>query len=535
MSNLRFFMYLRKSSESEERQQASIPAQERELSEFAKRRGLTVIGEPLQETMSAKRPGRPEFNRMLDALADGDADGIICWHLDRLARNPLDGGRLMQALGDGGIKEIITPNRSYTNSDDKLMMAIEFGMSTKYVDDLARNIARGRRQSIDEGRWPGAPKLGYVRDKNLRLLVPDPERFELIRKLFLERMDGVPVLELVRRAREDWGLTTPRRGKAGGKAIGVPQLYRLLRDPFYAGVLSFKGQTYSGKHRPMVTWDEFQTIQTLLDAGQTQTPRPKEHIFTYQGLITCGRCNALVTGERKVNRHGSEYTYYHCCRKRRTYLFCPERCIEESAVDNAVEQFLSSLILPYDVYQLVVELLPELGSELSRAQKEAAARLQRQLDENEKQLRRIRKLCIDEVLKEDEFREERERLLAQERSLSASLQKVSQQVLGIEPLEQGVSFVNQAISGFRSGSQGDKREIVKSVASNLVLKDRKLHISAKKSFALFQKMKGISSLWTNREHVRTLLLEEIQKNYCIEPFQEREKVSKISKDSDSDD
>src|SRR5262249_47953515 len=114
MSNPRFFMYLRKSSESEERQQASIPAQERELTEFAKRRGFNVIGKPIQETMSAKRPGRPQFNRMLDVLAEGEADGIICWHLDRLARNPLDGGRLMQALGDGIIKEIVTPNRSYT-------------------------------------------------------------------------------------------------------------------------------------------------------------------------------------------------------------------------------------------------------------------------------------------------------------------------------------------------------------------------------------------------------------------------------------
>lgn len=510
MSQFRYFMYLRKSSESEDRQQASIPAQERELIEFARRRGFSFVGQPIAETMSAKRPGRPAFNRMLDALRDGEADGIVCWHLDRLARNPLDGGRLMQALGDGIIKEIVTPNRSYTNSDDKLMMAIEFGMSTKYVDDLARNIARGRRQSIEEGRWPGAPKLGYVRDKNLRLLVPDPERFELVRRLFLERLDGIPVLELVRRAREDWGLTTPRRGTTGGRAIGIPHLYRLLRDPFYAGVLSFKGQTYQGKHTPLITWDDFQAVQALMDGGTTQTPRPKEHRFTYQGLITCGRCGALVTAERKVNRQGHEYTYYHCCRKRKTYRFCPERCIEERTIDDAVEQFLASLTLPDDVFRLVRELLPELDGEFARGQKEAVVRFQRQRDENEKQLRRIRKLFIDEVLSEEEFRQERERLLTHERNLSASLKNVSQPVLGIEPLEQSVSFVNQALAAFRAGSRDDKRELVKGVVSNLLLKDRKLLISAKKSFALFQKMKGISGLCTNRNYVRTLLLEEIR-------------------------
>lgn len=509
MPNLRFFMYLRKSSDSEERQQASIPAQERELIEFAHRRSLTIIGAPIKETMSAKRPGRPAFNRMLDAIQAGDADGIVCWHLDRLARNPLDGGRIMQALGDGVIKEIVSPNRSYTNSDDKLMMSIEFGMSTKYVDDLARNIARGRRQSLDEGRWPGPPKLGYVRDKNLRLLVPDSERFHLVKRLFLERLDGVPVLELVRRAREEWGLTTPRHGKMGGKAIGVSQMYKLLCDPFYAGVLKFKGQTCSGKHTPMLTWDEFQAVQALMSRGATDTPKPKEHTFTYQGLMHCGQCNSLVSGERKVNRYGYRYTYYHCCRKRRTYLFCPERSIEETEVDRQVEEFLASLVLPDDVYELMVKLLPQLSDEVSMAQRQAAERINRQLADIEKQLRRVRKLCVEEVLSEEDFREEHERLLSDQRSLDASLRKAETSALCIEPFQRDLSFVNQAILAFRDGTDAKKREIVKSVASNLVLKDKMLHISAKKSFELFRKIQNISKLCTNCEDVRTFLRSEI--------------------------
>src|SRR5437879_600969 len=106
LGNLRYIIYVRKSTESDDRQQASIPAQIQELLAFAKARELIVVGEPMVEARSAMRPGRPVFAKTMKIIEEGKADGILCWNLNRLARNPKDGGDLMWALSEGIIKEI---------------------------------------------------------------------------------------------------------------------------------------------------------------------------------------------------------------------------------------------------------------------------------------------------------------------------------------------------------------------------------------------------------------------------------------------
>ncbi len=143
---------MRKSSEPKDKQALSIPAQRRELSIYAERHRLLLIDGFLEETRSAMTPGRPVFSELMTAVEDGTANAILCWKLDRLARNPLDGGRIMQALADGKLKQIATPEYVYTSSSsDKMLMAIQFGMATKYSDDLSDNVRRGIHETLLRG------------------------------------------------------------------------------------------------------------------------------------------------------------------------------------------------------------------------------------------------------------------------------------------------------------------------------------------------------------------------------------------------
>src|SRR4051812_22426594 len=107
----RFFVYARKSSEDDNRQVLSLPSQSEVLDSVAKRNDCEIL-EVLTEARSAKQPGRPIFNEMMRRLDAGEADGILCWKLDRLARNPIDAGAVIWAVTNGGIT-IITPNQIY--------------------------------------------------------------------------------------------------------------------------------------------------------------------------------------------------------------------------------------------------------------------------------------------------------------------------------------------------------------------------------------------------------------------------------------
>ncbi len=105
---LRFLVYCRKSSEQEDRQILSLPAQEKELLELAHREKLKIIG-IYKESQTAHKIGRPLFNEMIERIEHGEADGVIVWDESRLARNSLDGGKIIYMMDLGQLKAIVKP------------------------------------------------------------------------------------------------------------------------------------------------------------------------------------------------------------------------------------------------------------------------------------------------------------------------------------------------------------------------------------------------------------------------------------------
>jgi len=160
----KFFLYARKSTDVEDKQVLSIEAQITELRAFAKNEGLGIL-EELVEKQSAKIPGRPIFNSMLDRIEKGEANGILAWHPDRLARNSVDGGRVIYLLDCGHLAILKFPTFwSDNTSQGKFMLSIAFGQSKYYVDSLAENTKRGLRQKVRRGEYPSLAPIGYIND-----------------------------------------------------------------------------------------------------------------------------------------------------------------------------------------------------------------------------------------------------------------------------------------------------------------------------------------------------------------------------------
>jgi site-specific DNA recombinase len=224
-----YFMYCRKSSEAEDQQILSIDSQVTELKRHASREGIRIEA-ILTEAKSAKAPGRPVFNSLMERL----------YRLDRLARNPVDGGTIIWAMKEHGVK-IITPFQTYGQSEDNVVwMYLEFGMAQKYVDDLSKNVKRGLRAKAESGWLPGPTPLGYRNRLNpdgRKTVVRDPKRFDLVRKCWDLMLTGKHTPAEIREiANTAWGFRTGR-----GKPMARSTIYNLFSNPFYYGVYECVG------------------------------------------------------------------------------------------------------------------------------------------------------------------------------------------------------------------------------------------------------------------------------------------------------
>lgn len=484
-------MYVRKSSEAEERQELSIPAQLRELTEYAKRHSLIIIGQPLEESQSAMTPGRPIFGDMMKAVEKKKADGILCWKLDRLARNPLDSGRLMQAIADGVLKEVRTPDYVYNRTGaDKMLLALQFGMATKYSDDLSDNVRRGLREAAIRGYWPHRPPLGYRRDEDgSKCVVPDPKRFSTVQELWRMLLAGVPVSQIFAFARER-GLTTIRFKRQGGGPLSRTELYRLFNNRFYAGLMLFKKELYPGKHQPMITVAEFEMARTILAGRQAWNLPPKRPVYVYRGLLRCGSCGGGVTVQTATNRQEKKYILYYCWKKNLAELYCPERAVQESEIDRAFSKFIDELELPPTWVKTVFLKLDTFKSAAKTAAEESRKKNMEQVNFIEIKLERLRRFLIDETITPEDYAKDKNKLIAEQARLKELAAEPFSDVGHLEPWRDAIFLLNKAKNILTSSDLEKKRELIKSLTSNVILKDKKVLIEAKKIFSVFREARG---------------------------------------------
>jgi DNA invertase Pin-like site-specific DNA recombinase len=245
---IKYFIYCRKSTEEEERQILSIEAQLQELRDFARQNGLLVVRE-FTESKTAKEPGREIFNHMLAQIEQDKAQGILAWNPDRLARNSVDGGRIIYLVDTGKIQSLKFPTFWFEPTPQgKFMLSVAFGQAKYYTDNLRENILRGIRQKIRRGELSAKAPLGYFNEPRLRTIEPDPKTFKRVQKCLEAFATGNYTLSQIRDKMFSLGLV----GKEG-KPLHLSTIQHILTNPFYYGHFRYRGEIHQGSHKPMIS------------------------------------------------------------------------------------------------------------------------------------------------------------------------------------------------------------------------------------------------------------------------------------------
>lgn len=500
---MRYLIYCRKSSEAEDRQVLSIESQQAELRRAFGAADIEIVG-TYEEAKSAKAPGRPIFDEMLSRIERGEADGIVAWHPDRLARNSVDGGRIVYLLDRGLLKDLKFATFTFeNNSQGKFMLSIIFGYSKYYVDSLSENVKRGNRAKVAQGWRPNMAPLGYRNCKDTRTIIRDPDRFPLVRRMFELMLAGTHTArEICLAARDDWGLTTPQRKRSGGKPLSLSAVYRILSNPFYAGVLLWGGEWHPGKQEPVVSLDEFDAVQRRL--GRPGTRRPQRKVFAFTGLIRCGACGLSVTAEDQVNRHGTPYTYYHCTKRNLSGPRCREPYVRREDLETQLLAFLERVTLSERQHAWALEELQKMRREPDQHRDARLRTLQAAADRTTRSLDSLTDLRLRDLIDDAEFSRKRVELTQEAHRLRARLTKAETEPDAFEPLTDLISFRNRALDWFQRGDAATKRTICEITGSNPTLAGKKLSIEARRPFRMSGDCRNGSDLRAAVEDVRKL-------------------------------
>lgn len=404
----RFFIYARKSTESEDRQVRSIGDQLSELRDLARKENLLVIDE-LVESKTAKIPGRPIFNQMVERVERGEATGVLAWHPDRLARNSVDGGRIIHLVDTGKIRDLKFPTFWFEpTSQGKFMLSIMFGQSKYYVDNLSENIRRGQRQKIKNGIWPMVGPVGYLNDRKTRVIYPDPVRAPLIRKAFELHAMGTFTIDRLMEAVNQLGLTNRR-----GKPLSRPQYHRLLQNTIYCGILKYGNESYEAKHEPIVPKELFDAVQEVM-AQRSQPKGPELKQYLYRGLFTCGECGACITTETQKGRN-----YLRCTK--RVKRNCTQAYVREEEIARQIGEVLQRVAIPDPSADWLLNELAKEQQHTTAARDEQRRIVETKYAECDRKLKRLLELHLDQNLTVDEYRDAKAKLLSEKLSIGDQL------------------------------------------------------------------------------------------------------------------
>lgn len=476
-NNIKYFLYARKSTESDERQVQSLEDQINIMKQKANNLWIEII-EIFQESMSAKAPWRYRFNEMILRVQNWEARWIIAWKLDRLSRNPIDSWQIQYMLQTWKLDKIITNDREYNVVDAWLLMSVENWMANQYILDLSKNVKRWMDSKTEKWVFCWRVPEGYINNVINKTIEIDPINFSLIKKAWnLMVTWNYSVPQIMKIANNEWWY---KSSKLKWSKLTESWMYWIFKNPFYTWDFLWKWEIKKWTHQPMITWEQYERVQNLI-WQKWHTIRGKTKEFAYTWMMKCWECWCSIVWEEKSKYIKSTNTFnkyvYYRCSKRIKWCTCKQNPINLKLLEKQINEIIWNIEILPQFKEWWLEILKRDFHEIKEEKNKAFEQVEKSISNLEKQKDTLLNLLIDEVISKNEYSLKKEKAEADLLKFKSQRDRLeTNKDESINYTEELIDFVLKLKEKFNNWSLKEKKLIFSRIGENFVLKDWILYL-----------------------------------------------------------
>lgn len=380
---MKAIIYLRKSSESEEKQSQSLEWQKKRCLEYANQYNFEIV-KIIEESKSAKQPWRPWFNEMMCVFWEKKADIIICWSLNRLSRNPIDEGTIKWLTQQWIIKEIHSTDW-ISNWQNILLMSVHFGMANQFLIDMKKSVIRWMQQKFEKWWALWIAPTGYWNNKNTNEYDIDPVDSEFVKEIFYLRSKKFSFSEISRILFEKWFKTKNWKPKS------VSTIEHIIKNQFYVWFISWNWEKNIWKHKTFISKEIFEKVNNFWYKEIVKNETFDDFIFAwfikYQG-------KAMRFYKTKWNIYYREATW-----------ITPPFNISQKMIIDIISKQIPNYILPDFLEEFFISWLIEYFEKMTKVNKKELEKIKNQIEDIKIENKELIKKNIKSIITDDEFKE----------------------------------------------------------------------------------------------------------------------------------
>jgi site-specific DNA recombinase len=381
----------------------SIPAQRDACRRKAASLGAAIAEEFVDRGESARSAHRAGLQEMLVYVQQNRVDYVIVHKVDRLARNRVDDVEINVALKNAGATLVSCTENIDETPSGILLHGIMSSIAEFYSRNLANEVNKGLIQKAKNGGTPMRTPVGYINvrkiedGREIRTVEIDPDRAPFVIWAFKAYATGEWTTRTLLAEVTKRGLLSKATPKRPEQPIALSAFGDMLRNPYYVGIVRYRGVDYQGKHEPLIDKETFEQVQRQLEAHNFAGQKQRVHHHYLKGTLFCGKenehgeecgCRLIVCNAKSRNK--TIYPYYVCIGRQRSRTSCFQRALPIDFLEDAVADFYSTVELGPELRlqteQLILEEITEFRKTAGTERQQLVTKQRRALDKRAKLL-----------------------------------------------------------------------------------------------------------------------------------------------------